>query len=480
MPASLARVRAPGAAGGCRGSARRRRAARSRRAPAGPSCARIRPGAATVLTICTATAIPSPIAVPASGSRSAIDWRMASRSEVGTHERLGLGAERDQADLELAREPVEERPHRGDARRRAASARRRSARIEPETSTSSTIVAFWSGTDRRTRGRASAPAANDEREQEQRERDEPPQRRRRVGADLGEHLEVRERHRVPRAPAVTNEREHESTAESRAAPAGTSGEREGHPVAHLTPTCSDRLRRPAAAPRSPRSPARHGPRRSADATWTADASAGERAAARGAERGRVPGVDERLARSGTRASALALEAGGRASSVTARRSSGAPGRRSPWSRSCSVTEVGEGMQPMKRLERARRVVRRDGAEERVARSSYGRSATGLPRIAVEADADVLRVRLRVGAGDDASAPAGTGAGTSPRRSAARRPTGPRTRMHAGIPLHSSAPLRRDPAPRRRRATATRAARSAQRAVIRASGTRAPRAPRRRG
>ena len=107
------------------------------------------------LTVCTASSRPSPIAVPASGeSRSIPSWRIA-RSVVGITSRFGpvlnetrpiftpFGTRSANAPIACCAAP---------SRVGLTSA----ARIEPETSTSSTTVARFAGTETDAFGRASA------------------------------------------------------------------------------------------------------------------------------------------------------------------------------------------------------------------------------------------------------------------------------------------------------------------------------------
>ena len=195
IPASRARARHPAAASARRASARRPRAGRSRPGTL-PSLPR---GASTRRDDCatwTATPSPSPIAVPASGDEQ-VD-ALVEHAAVGgrDHEHVRAGAERDEPDLHLLRAPC---PRRASIACCAAPSRdgfTSDARIEPETSTSSTSVARWAGvadarartSERRRRG--------GEREQEERERDPPPRSAAAVERHRSEHVEIRERDRV--------------------------------------------------------------------------------------------------------------------------------------------------------------------------------------------------------------------------------------------------------------------------------------------
>ena len=89
---------------------------------------------------------------------------------------LRLAGERDQPDADALRHLVRGTSARRPARPRAASASRRVACIEPETSTTRITVARSDGDERSRCGRASRDAERREREQEQRGRDVAPPR----------------------------------------------------------------------------------------------------------------------------------------------------------------------------------------------------------------------------------------------------------------------------------------------------------------
>ena len=220
--------------------------------------------------------------------------RLADLVAVGGRrdQRLGLGAERDEADPELLRQAVEERPHRVDRGvepGRLDVVRAHRAGDVDEQHDRRVLVGLREPEPRMGDG----PCGEDERQQEKGERHEPAPPAAAGGDDRGEHGEVREGDRVAGAAAVGDDREddHERHREQQQQEKGRA---ERHQAAHLTPSCtsapaaggSASLAVTAICTRAPTIRRLHADR----------ASERRRRRLRRREGGRAPAVDERLTR----------------------------------------------------------------------------------------------------------------------------------------------------------------------------------------
>ena len=393
--------------------------------------------------------MPSPTAVPASGSSSEIDC--AERVAVGgrSDQRLRLGAERDESDLELLRaagrgtSASRRRRRRGaSARRRSpASSRRRRRAARSSRSGRAARAASAGGRARRPRTRARARAG---------QRDEPLPARRRAGTRSARTCEVRERDGVlaRRRSIDDRERDQQRDGEQRQQQPGATRSSSGgapHADLHL------RLRaaRERLARRSRQLHLRSDLRRPAPGSPTARPGGGGPCVV---ERGGVPGVDERLAR---RARDASPSSGAPAFSGTVlnTRSSGGP----TGVTSAAIvfrTATGAGMQPMnglneparwcaetarKSADGVRRPPERDRARRGCRRRSRGcRASSRAPSVPATTPFPCGQLSANT---------------TSPCAGTATH--GPSTGMQRGMPLHSfaAAPRRRER--RRRRARATR-------------------------
>ena len=161
------------------------------------------------LTTCTATPSPSPIAVPASGESRSTPSCSTPRSVVGIDEHVRPGAEGDEADLHLLRHLLREGVHRVLGRTEAGRLRRRSRASSPRRRRAGRRSPGWrsptpspaGGRARSTplRARAGSSASGIHRRQG-------------ASALCGhrrEQIEVRERDRVARPPAIEPQRETE-------------------------------------------------------------------------------------------------------------------------------------------------------------------------------------------------------------------------------------------------------------------------------
>ena len=162
--------RRPGAASASRGSGRRRRAGRSRRAASRPCRAARLPTDAFATSPRRRARRRSPCRPRERAGRSPAASRRGR--SVGVDEHVRLGAERDEADLDAASAPSARKVLIARCAAPSRVGLTSFARIEPETSTSSTMVALVGGHRRRVARRTGKRRRRGrEREQEERQRD---------------------------------------------------------------------------------------------------------------------------------------------------------------------------------------------------------------------------------------------------------------------------------------------------------------------